>query len=80
MAESTSSSKRSFGPAWRKDGGTFGAPVKAPSPVENGNGDAILAPPGSPRAPFGAPASILAAEELLAGSVLRELAERRGTL
>ena len=51
---SETSTKRNFGPAWRKDGGTFGAPVKAPSPVENGHGDGG-APPGSPRAPFGAP-------------------------
>ncbi|KAK7231203.1 hypothetical protein SO694_00071155 [Aureococcus anophagefferens] len=36
---SETSTKRNFGPAWRKDGGTFGAPVKAPSPVENGHGD-----------------------------------------
>ncbi|KAH8075164.1 hypothetical protein JL721_1159 [Aureococcus anophagefferens] len=37
---SETSTKRNFGPAWRKDGGTFGAPVKAPSPVENGHGTA----------------------------------------
>lgn len=43
---SETSTKRNFGPAWRKDGGTFGAPVKAPSPVENGHGDGGPPPGG----------------------------------
>ena len=53
MAEAGTQPKRSFRPAWRKDGGSFGAPTtpKQEEPEEQQNG----APPGSPRQPFGAP-------------------------
>ena len=54
MAEAGTQPKRSFRPAWRKDGGSFGAPT-TPKQEEPEEEQQTGAPPGSPRQPFGAP-------------------------
>ena len=52
MAEAGTQPKRSFRPAWRKDGGSFGAPT---TPKQEDPRSSRTAPPGGPRQPFGAP-------------------------
>ena len=47
MAEAGTQPKRSFRPAWRKDGGSFGAPT-TPKQEEPEEEQQNGAPPGSP--------------------------------